>query len=144
MTFVGTGFMNTRPLILVMALALCFLAGPHKSFADTGEELKFYQHGDLERGREKFIRFQCARCHQVEADSGLPAPEEGVPAPVLGTLRAKYGTEELANAILSPAHTKLRQTRSSETSSPETANSQTGLRNQDLIDLVTYLRAAQE
>ena len=109
-----------------------------QSPASLREELVFYRKGDPDRGREKFFQFECVKCHRVQADPDLPEPQIGSRAPLLGSFSHVRSPEELSRAILTPSH------KSGGNSLPAMPTDyQKRLSSQELIDLVTYLRTAQ-
>ena len=125
-------------IILMMVGGINTLQAKDESSPSLREELVFYRKGDFERGREKFFEFDCMKCHRVQADPDLPEPTITTRAPLLGSFSRARTPEQLSEAILTPSH-KSR----ADAGPAMPTNYQKRLSSQDLIDLVTYLRTAQ-
>ncbi len=62
-----------RHRILAAAAAACLFAGACETGRHSPAGFRLAANGDIGRGREVFLKFQCHSCHEV-ADQDLPKP----------------------------------------------------------------------
>lgn len=114
-----------QPILLFFGIMILFSQVFSYAESEWAKEVEMPP-GDIQAGREAFIRFECYQCHRVEQDSSLPAaageisgpvfkPRPDRPKSMLDEMREEMRTEldlpqvdylpEIyAMAIMSPSH----------------------------------------
>lgn len=137
--------MITPQKIFAVAVGFAVLAMISIQAISAADDIAFYRQGDRDLGRKKFVHFQCARCHSVFLDSDLPEPIPQFEAPVLGSPENAHNMDKMVKVILGPEHEKIVQEGPYRETNAETGmeSYSSELAEQDVIDIVTYLRSAQ-
>ena len=132
-------------IFILFLLSFCsfFLIGA--DLPDQKTQTGFYHGGDPERGRKIFIEFKCMACHRVKADADLPPPIAAKQGPLLGAQYGNMSAKELMDSILTPSHRIESMKDISEGGTlSRMPDYKAVLTAQELIDLITYLRWAQD
>lgn len=140
---------SARPRALSLAwaaaaLAVVVAASCSSSTKVVSPGLAFPE-GDVERGKEAFVRLECVACHEVAGHPDLPAPRQPVPFR-LGEGTASRPTDgRLVTALINPHHT-IRDPHHTETVTESGRSRMTDyadvMKVRELIDLVAFLRSA--
>lgn len=126
-------------IVTGLAIFVVMIAPP----AAADDDLTFYRQGDHDLGRKKFVHFQCTRCHSVFLDSDLPQPIAQYEAALLGAPENAQNVDKMVQVILGEDHEKIVQEGPYREMNPDPGmeSYSSELAEQDVIDIVTYLRS---
>lgn len=124
----------------ILISACCYSFFPVRA-QDDG--LTFVRQGDEKIGREKFLIHSCFHCHRVHMDPDLPSPIPGFESATLGTVESNQNPQQLVDSLLNfrdgePSENLEESKRDKVLEMKKDLNEAS---DQDLIDIVTYLRA---
>ncbi len=136
--------MKTRSLIFLIFVFLAvgsWIFFQSLQAQDNG--LTFVRQGDPKMGKARFISLRCFHCHRVQMDPELPVPIPGYESKVLGTIQSNQNPQVLVDSLLgyredNPPESLPAQVRESRLEMKKRLNEAS---EQDLIDVMTYLRA---
>lgn len=128
-----------------MFLLFCFFYGLFLAADALPEQTVFYRSGDEAKGRRLFIELKCTACHMVKSDPDLPQPLASKRGPLLGARQGKLTAKELQELILTASHrVQPLGNRPRDRRLPKMPDYQAVLTSEKLIDLITYLKWAED
>lgn len=133
---------NTRSMLLA-AMAVCTLTAcdlsPQSSWGFSLPK------GDVEAGREAFVKFQCSDCHTIAGLENLRAGTEPTMTLPLGGKTPRVQTYgQLVTSVINPSHVLSKKFGSAEVtvgSHSKMPNYNYAMSVNELIDLVAFLQA---